>query len=621
MPTPSAPPESEVVRGDPECVYRHVVAKVGPSVDPSAAVDVACFMTTDSVDADDEVVLPAGADLSRFEKNPVVMLCHAYGQPGSYYPLPVGRVPWSKKRPTGILAGVKFAESSEMGRQVKGLFDEDMLRSFSIGFRPLESSPMTRAEADSRPDWKAAFDRTRGKVLVHRRWQLLELSVAPVPCNEDALVTAYKAKGVKVPAWIRLSHPEPAEAPMPVPAAAQAQTKASHASTSAPRRSPGWSPPPAACKPAAEVTPADARVMVALYPPPETAATPGDRRGGPARPAPPDALLPGHGARGGHQRDRPREGRLPRRRVVLPARAGQGLGRGPVLRRAGPGRGGRRVRLGRRPRPGRAPPAAGRAPGRLRHRLLEGARLHPAHHAREGRARRAVPRRADRPRAGRVHGAPPGGRGRGDGLPLRRGRLRRALAGLPLRGAPGHQGRRAAPRGRRRGQGRGRGRRGRGAGRGRRPGPGARLREGQPPPPQGPGRPRQEPPPPRPGPRRRRRRHGHEGGAGRPDPVLQGDGRRPRRDGDARRPRLQGPRVDRPRRAGGGPHEVVRRLRQASSSSAARTSLPRQAGRGERAARQGLQVAPSATPSRRTSPRGRAPPAATPSRPPTARSS
>jgi 2'-5' RNA ligase len=271
MPTPSAPPESEVVRGDPECVYRHVVAKVGPSVDPSAAVDVACFMTTDSVDADDEVVLPAGGDLSRFEKNPVVMLCHAYGQPGSYYPLPVGRVPWSKKRPTGILAGVKFAESSEMGRQVKGLFDEDMLRSFSIGFRPLESSPMTRAEADSRPDWKAAFDRTRGKVLVHRRWQLLELSVAPVPCNEDALVTAYKAKGVKVPAWLKLSHPEPAEAPMPVPAAAQAQTKASPRVDLGTKAVAGLESPAGGVA-AAEATPADARVMVALYPPPETAA-------------------------------------------------------------------------------------------------------------------------------------------------------------------------------------------------------------------------------------------------------------------------------------------------------------------------------------------------------------
>ena len=93
-----------LIHGDPECSYRFLEAKVAPSIDPSLSVDVACFMTTDTVDADNEVVLPSGADLARFEKNPVLMLCHAHGQPGSYYPLPVGKVVWTKKRPNGIMA-------------------------------------------------------------------------------------------------------------------------------------------------------------------------------------------------------------------------------------------------------------------------------------------------------------------------------------------------------------------------------------------------------------------------------------------------------------------------------------------------------------------------------------
>lgn len=199
---------AEFVYGDPECQYRHLTANVAKSVDPDAAIDVACFMTTDTPDGDSEVMLPDGADLSRFVKNPVVMLCHAMGQPGCYYPLPIGKTEWTKQRPRGILAGVRFTEKTPMGREVKALFDDDMLRSFSIGFKPIEQSLMTRQEADSRPDWKAAFDATRGRINMHRKWQLLELSVAPVPSNPDALRVNYKAKGILLPKWLELPTPE-----------------------------------------------------------------------------------------------------------------------------------------------------------------------------------------------------------------------------------------------------------------------------------------------------------------------------------------------------------------------------------------------------------------------------
>jgi phage head maturation protease len=184
--------------------YRQINAAVQTPIDPSAAADITCFMTTDTVDADDEIMLPGGADLSRFEKNPVLLLCHGYGQPGSHHPLPIGRVVGTKKRPNGILGQVKFAESTAMGREVKGLFQEGMFRSFSIGFRSLESSPLTREEAASRADWKAAFERTRGKILVHRKWLLLELSAVPLPANPDALVTTFKSRGQSVPKWVQL---------------------------------------------------------------------------------------------------------------------------------------------------------------------------------------------------------------------------------------------------------------------------------------------------------------------------------------------------------------------------------------------------------------------------------
>lgn len=194
----------ELIHGDPECERKHFGATVKTPADPDASIDVECYMSTSSVDADDEVMLPEGIDLERFTKNPVVMLCHAMGQPGCFYPLPVGKALWTKQVKRGVLAGVRFARDTEMGRQVKSLFDEGMLRSFSVGFRPLEASGMTRKEAESRPDWQAAYERTKGQVRVHRKWSLIELSVAPIPSNPDALVTTYKAKGIVVPSWLNL---------------------------------------------------------------------------------------------------------------------------------------------------------------------------------------------------------------------------------------------------------------------------------------------------------------------------------------------------------------------------------------------------------------------------------
>jgi hypothetical protein len=67
---------------------------------------------------------------------------------------------------------------------------------------------MTRKEAESRPDWQEAYERTKGQVRVHRKWSLIELSVAPIPSNPDALVTTYKAKGILVPSWLNLKSKE-----------------------------------------------------------------------------------------------------------------------------------------------------------------------------------------------------------------------------------------------------------------------------------------------------------------------------------------------------------------------------------------------------------------------------
>lgn len=152
--------------------------------------DVVATVTCDSVDADNEVVLPGGADLSRYIKAPRIMLCHAYGRPGDYYPLPIGKALWTKRQGNGIMQGIRFAKTA-MAQEVAELFRDDMLNTFSIGFISKESSPPTKQEKLAYPEWAKVE-------LIHRRWKLLEVSVAPIPSNEDALGRwVGKGRGVK----------------------------------------------------------------------------------------------------------------------------------------------------------------------------------------------------------------------------------------------------------------------------------------------------------------------------------------------------------------------------------------------------------------------------------------
>ena len=203
--------EPDFVRGDPKCHYKALTVDAQTPVDPDSAVDSVVYLSTDRIDSDGEVLIPSGCDFSRFNKNPVLFLNHAQSSPAAaaFYPLPLGRVAWTKVRPHGILGGIIFARNTDMARDVKGLWDEECLRTVSVGFLPIEASPMTRDEANSRPDWKAEFDRRKGKVLVHRRYMLLELSIVGIPANEDAVKVKYQSKGLHVPAWLQL--PEPAE--------------------------------------------------------------------------------------------------------------------------------------------------------------------------------------------------------------------------------------------------------------------------------------------------------------------------------------------------------------------------------------------------------------------------
>jgi len=127
-------------------------------------------MTTPTPDRGNDSVDPMGGDFTAFLANPVVMYGHNYGD------LPIGRVERVRQSKEGCDADVRFAsEIDAFPATVERYVAAGFLKTCSIGFRSLES------------------ERTAEGVYKITKWEMLELSIVPIPMNADALV---KAKGV-----------------------------------------------------------------------------------------------------------------------------------------------------------------------------------------------------------------------------------------------------------------------------------------------------------------------------------------------------------------------------------------------------------------------------------------
>lgn len=150
-----------------------------------------CFvakMTSDAVDRDNEVLLPEGMDATDFEANPVVFYGHDYDKP------PIGKVVSLRREKNHWLAKVQIAERPEdhegewFPDTVFSLIKQRVIRGVSVGFQA-SASPRVPTKAD-----REKFGESVAAVIP--RWKLLELSVAPLPANQTALIEAV-SKGIR----------------------------------------------------------------------------------------------------------------------------------------------------------------------------------------------------------------------------------------------------------------------------------------------------------------------------------------------------------------------------------------------------------------------------------------
>jgi hypothetical protein len=137
------------------------------AIDPAQRT-VTAVITTSSADRAGDVVAPAGiANVDEFLLNPVVLWAHQRALP------PIGTCLALDVQPHRVVAVTKFAAGVPLAEDVFRLYEQGVLRGWSVGLLPRRASP--------RPG-------RRGTRI--DEWDLLEYSAVPVPENPEALTLA-----------------------------------------------------------------------------------------------------------------------------------------------------------------------------------------------------------------------------------------------------------------------------------------------------------------------------------------------------------------------------------------------------------------------------------------------
>lgn len=149
------------------------------AIDPGTMA-VRSVISTIDPDRSGDVVVPTGLrNVDEYLMNPVVLWAHnRAGIP------PIGMCAWVDVQPTRVVAETRFAQGVPFAEDVFKLYDQKILRGWSIGFIPRRA---TRRPTSS------------GTALRVEQWDLLEYSAVPIPENPGAVTVALEKGLVRDP--------------------------------------------------------------------------------------------------------------------------------------------------------------------------------------------------------------------------------------------------------------------------------------------------------------------------------------------------------------------------------------------------------------------------------------
>ncbi len=153
--------------------------------DPTPDVRRMTFtISTGTVDRDGDILDPGGWDTSQFMTNPVVLFAH------DYHSLPVAKAVGMSHTDTALIATTEFPAKGTyaFADTVYDMLKSGFLNATSVGFKPTDSVPL---------------EKERGSGFHHRKNQLMEFSIVPIPSNPEALVSQRSAAPEQVKAWTK----------------------------------------------------------------------------------------------------------------------------------------------------------------------------------------------------------------------------------------------------------------------------------------------------------------------------------------------------------------------------------------------------------------------------------
>lgn len=152
------------------------------------------YVSTREPDRDLEILLPKGALLDNFTKNPVVLWSHDATKP-------IGHALQMEVDDYGIKSKTQFDGIGTIADETWQKVKAGTLRTYSVGFIPLkwvESAGRGWKALISKlaEEWNVTLDYFDNVRRIYTSWEMLEYSVVSVPSNASALTDAVSEKSL-----------------------------------------------------------------------------------------------------------------------------------------------------------------------------------------------------------------------------------------------------------------------------------------------------------------------------------------------------------------------------------------------------------------------------------------
>ena len=162
--------------------YAYAEIKSAKAMDPAERLQITGIANANIMDRMQERLDPVGVDLQHYLKNAILLAHHSY-----YHP--IGQVDAIEIQEDGVhfsgwIGDPSKAKLTPMQEEIRSLVSQGILKTVSVGFIPKKVRAPLYNEAGNLEE-----------PCVIEQWELLELSVVAVPCNQDSVFQVRNGEG------------------------------------------------------------------------------------------------------------------------------------------------------------------------------------------------------------------------------------------------------------------------------------------------------------------------------------------------------------------------------------------------------------------------------------------